>query len=122
MTVYCIHEDWERNHFHFDNNDKVPKEYLRKNDVHLKDNGTQIFVSNFVNFLNDLISNRNTRLVNDATSTHSLLNEEYISKAKNDVGDTNINVELWSLRVKNLNKLMTGHKNINRWTRNEVFH
>ena len=42
-----------------------------------------------------------------------MLNEEYIPEAKNHVDKININAELRSLRVKNLNKLITGHLNIN---------
>ena len=42
-----------------------------------------------------------------------MLNEEYIPEAKNHVGKININAELRSLRVKNLNKLIIGHFNIN---------
>ena len=42
-----------------------------------------------------------------------LPNEEYIPVAKNDAGKTNINAELRSLRVKNVNKVIIGHLNIN---------
>ena len=42
-----------------------------------------------------------------------MLNEEYIPEAKNHVDKININAELRSLRVKNLNKLIIGHLNIN---------
>ena len=42
-----------------------------------------------------------------------MLNEEYIPEAKNHVGKINKNVELRSLRVKNLNKLIIWHLNIN---------
>ena len=42
-----------------------------------------------------------------------MLNEEYIPKAKDHVDKININAELRSLRVKNLNKLIIGHLNIN---------
>ena len=42
-----------------------------------------------------------------------MLNEEYIPEAKNHVGKININAELRSPRVKNLNKLIIGHLNIN---------
>ena len=42
-----------------------------------------------------------------------MLNEEYIPKAEDHVDKININAELRSLRVKNLNKLIIGHLNIN---------
>ena len=42
-----------------------------------------------------------------------MLNEEYIPGAKNHVDKININGELRSLRVKNVNKLITGYLNIN---------
>ena len=42
-----------------------------------------------------------------------MLNEEYIPEAKNHVGKININAELRSLRVKNPNKVIIGHLNIN---------
>ena len=42
-----------------------------------------------------------------------MLNEEYIPEAKGHVDKININAELRSLRVKNLNKLIIGHLNIN---------
>ena len=42
-----------------------------------------------------------------------MLNKQYIPEAKNNVDKININAELRSLRVKNLNKLITGHLNIN---------
>ena len=42
-----------------------------------------------------------------------MLNEEYIPEAKNHADKININAELRSLRVKNLNKLIIGHLNIN---------
>ena len=68
----------------------------------LKDTDTQCFASDLVNSLNDLILNKNTRQVNNVTSTSLLFNEEHISKAKNDVGNANINVESRSLWVKHL--------------------
>ena len=42
-----------------------------------------------------------------------MLNEEFIPEAKNHVDKININAELRYLRVKNLNKLIIGHLNIN---------
>ena len=42
-----------------------------------------------------------------------MLNEEYIPEAKNHVDKINVNAELRSVRVKNLNKLIIGHLNIN---------
>ena len=42
-----------------------------------------------------------------------MLNEEYIPEAKNLVDKINVNAELRSLRVKNLDKLIKGHLNIN---------
>ena len=42
-----------------------------------------------------------------------MLNEEYIPEAKNLVGKINVNAELRSLRVKNLDKLIIGYLNIN---------
>ena len=42
-----------------------------------------------------------------------MLNEEYTPGAKNDVDKININGELTSLRVKNVNKLIIGYLNIN---------
>ena len=42
-----------------------------------------------------------------------MLNEEYILAAKNYIDKININAELMSLRVKNLNKLIIGHLSIN---------
>ena len=49
---------------------------------------------------------------NSVVSTR-LLNEEYIPEAKNHIDKINLNEELRSLRVKNLNKLIIGHLNIN---------
>ena len=49
---------------------------------------------------------------NSVVSTR-LLNEEYIPEAKNHIDKINLNEELGSLRVKNLNKLIIGHLNIN---------
>ena len=42
-----------------------------------------------------------------------MLNEEYIPAAKNYIDKININAELMSRRVKNLNKLIIGHLSIN---------
>ena len=42
-----------------------------------------------------------------------MLNEEYIPETKYHVDKININAELTSLRVKNLNKLIIGHLNMN---------
>ena len=42
-----------------------------------------------------------------------MLNEKYIPEAKNHVGKININAELRSLRVKDMNKRIIGHLNIN---------
>ena len=42
-----------------------------------------------------------------------MLNEEYVIEAKHHVDKINVNAELRSLRVKNLNKLIIGHLNIN---------
>ena len=68
----------------------------------LKDTDTQSFASNLVNSLNDLILNKNTWQVNNVTSTSFLFNEEHMSRANNDVGNANINVESRSLWVKHL--------------------
>ena len=53
-----------------------------------------------------------TKGQNGVASTSSL-NEEYVPKAKNYVDKTNINADLRSLKIKNLNKLIIGHLNIN---------
>ena len=42
-----------------------------------------------------------------------MLNEEYIPEANNHIDKININAELRSLRIKNLNKLIIRHLNIN---------
>ena len=42
-----------------------------------------------------------------------MLNEEYIPETKSNIDKININAELRSLTVKNLNKLIIGHLNIN---------
>ena len=52
---------------------------------------------------------------NSVAST-PFLNEEYIAEARNHIDKISINAELRSLRVKNLNKLITGHLNINSLT------
>ena len=55
----CLRMDCEKNGFHFVSNDNVSREHLWKDGVHLSDDGTYLFASNLVNFLNNFILNRN---------------------------------------------------------------
>ena len=51
----------------------------------IKNTRTQIFARNFVNFLDNLILNKDIRLVNAVTST-TFFNKECILKPKNGAG------------------------------------
>ena len=50
-----LREKCKENNFHFICNDNITRENLWKDDIHLNDEGTHVFASNIVNFLNDFI-------------------------------------------------------------------
>ena len=50
-----LKEQCRENNFHFICNDNISRDYLWKDGVHLNDEGTSIFESNIVNFLNNFI-------------------------------------------------------------------
>ena len=55
----CLRDDCEKFGFLFVSNDNISREHLWNDGIHLNDNGTFIFASNIVNFLNNFILNRN---------------------------------------------------------------
>ena len=75
-----------RNNFQFVSDDTLPKVQFSKDDIHIESTRTQIFARNLINFLNNLILNKNIRLVNGITSTPSS-NEECIPKTENSAAD-----------------------------------
>ena len=54
-----LRDECRSNKFHFINNDNITKECLWKDVLHLNNDGTYLFASNLVDFLNGFIFNRN---------------------------------------------------------------
>ena len=105
--------DWTlfRKRFFINNHSKTLKpQHLNESKLHLNRRGTPILQNTFTKVLSSIFSWQKDE--NSVTST-PLLNEEYLPEAKNHKEKININAELRSLRVKNLNKLIIGHFNIN---------
>ena len=106
LTKLCF----ERNFLLIDHSKTLKSHHLNGSKLYLNSKGTPILQNNSTKVLSTIFSWQKDK--NSVAST-PLLNEEYIPKAEDHVDKININAELRSLRVKNLNKLIIGHLNIN---------
>ena len=93
-----------------------PKTHLNKSKLHLNRNGYETASKNFVNFIlnnYNLLPETNKKANIDigVSSTSSTLNEK--SDIDNEIVDHITNADLKSLRIRNLNKIVVGHLNIN---------
>ena len=125
-----LRDECRSNKFHFISNYNVTNECLWKDGLHLINEGTYMFASNLVDFLNGFIFNRDIWLTKD---DHKNLGKEncrqgfdFSAKTKqnskidcsNNVTSNEKKIELDSnylsnLRVKNMNRLLIGNLNIN---------
>ena len=54
-----LRDEWKRNNIEFISNDMITEDVLWRDDLHLNNDGTYIFASNLVEFLNDFIFSKN---------------------------------------------------------------
>ena len=54
-----LRDEWKRNNIEFISNDMITGDVLWRDDLHLNNDGTYIFASNLVEFLNDFIFSKN---------------------------------------------------------------
>ena len=92
-----------------------PKTHLNKSRLHLNRNGYEKLGKNFVNFIRSnytwlLETNKKTNVDIGVSSTSSTLNEK--SEIDNEIVDHIANVDLKSLCMRNLDKIVVGHLNI----------
>ena len=93
-----------------------PKTYLNKSKLHFNRNGYEKFGKNFVNFVRNNYTwfpetNKKADIDIGVCSTSSTLNEK--SEIDNEIADHITNADLKSLRIRNLNKIVVCHLNIN---------
>ena len=93
-----------------------PKIHLNKSKLHLNRNGYEKLGKNFVNFIRNNYTwltetNKKANIDIGVSSTSSTLNEK--SEIDNEIVDHITNADLKSLRIRNLNKIVVGHLNIN---------
>ena len=60
-----LRDEWRSDRCHFISNYNITNECLWKDGLHLHNDGTYMFASNLVDFLNGLIFNRNTWITKD---------------------------------------------------------
>ena len=107
----CLNElCFQRNVLLIDHSKTLKLQDLNGSKLHLNRRGTAILQNSFTKVLSSIFTWQKDE--NSVAST-PLLNEEYITEAKSHVDKININAELRSLRIKNLNKLIIEHLNIN---------
>ena len=107
----CLNElCFQRNVLLIDHSKTLKLQDLNGSKLHLNRRGTAILQSSFTKVLSSIFTWQKDE--NSVAST-PLLNEEYITEAKNYVDKININAELRPLRIKNLNKLIIEHLSIN---------
>ena len=93
-----------------------PKILLNKSKLHLNCDGCEKLGNNFVNFIRNNCTwlnetNKKANIDIGVSSTSSTLNEK--SDIDNEIVDHITNADLKSLRIRNLNKIVVGHLNIN---------
>ena len=93
-----------------------PKTPLNKSRLYLNRNDFENIGKNFVNFIRNNYTwldgtNKKTNIDIGVSSTSSTLNEK--SEIDNEIVDHITNADLKSLRIRNLNKIIVGHLNIN---------
>ena len=54
-----LRDEWKRNNIEFISNDMITGDVSWRDDLHLNNDGTYIFASNLVEFLNDFIFSKN---------------------------------------------------------------
>ena len=130
VNDHYLRDECGSNKFHFISNGNITNECLWADGLHLNNKGTYMFASNLVDFLNGFIFNRNIRLTKDDNTNLGKENskqgfEVLLKLSKVEKIDCSSNVTnnekkieldsnyLSNLRVKNMNKLLTGNLNIN---------
>ena len=125
-----LRDECTRNNFQFISNDNISRDVLWRDGLHLNNDGTYIFASNLVDFLNDFIFSKNIWLTEEDNTTLGKYNCKQGFDSSDEVKhnnsiDYNNNVvsnekviEKDSdfsriLRVKNVNRLIIGYLNIN---------
>ena len=94
-----------------------PKIHLNKSKLHLTRHGYEKLGRNFVNFIRNnytWLTESNKKKTNidiSVSSASSTFNEK--SEIDNEIVDHITNADLKSLRIRNLNKIVVGHLNIN---------
>ena len=97
-----------------DNNIK-PKTHLNKSKLHHNRNGNEKLGKNFINFINNNYARPSEACKKLTDMPSPSLNSASNEKSDNDkeLVDQIGNIDLNSLRIKNLNKIMVGHLNSN---------
>ena len=120
----------KRNNFQFVSSDNITREVLWRDGLHLNNEGTYIFASNLVDFLNDFIFSNSIWLTEEDNTTLGKDNCKQGFDSSDEVKhnnsiDYNNNVVsnekviekdsdfLRILRMKNVNRLIIGNLNIN---------
>ena len=93
-----------------------PKIHLNKSKLHLNRNGYEKLGKNFANFIRNNYTwltetNKKANIDVGGSSTSTTLNEK--SGIDDEIVDHITNVDLKSCRIRNLNKIVVGHLNIN---------
>ena len=116
----CLRDDCEKFGFLFVSNDNISREHLWNDGIHLNDNGTFIFASNIVNFLNNFILNINIGLTSTDNKDKDF--DDCISNvSKNDSltsnfeknSETSVFETLKNIKNKNANRITIAQLNIN---------
>ena len=98
-----------------EHNSIKPKTHLNKSKLHLNRNGDEKLGKNFVNFINNNYARHSeaSKKLTDVSSPS--LNSASNEKSDNykELVDQIGNIDLNSLRIKNLNTIIVGHLNIN---------
>ena len=125
-----LRDEYKRNNFQFISNDNITREVLWRDGLQLNNDGTHIFASNLVDFLNDYIFTKSIWLTENDNTT--ILKDNYkqdlgssVEVKQNNSIDYNNNAVsngkviekdsdfLPVLRVKNMNRLIIRNLNIN---------
>ena len=125
-----LRDECTRNNFQFISNDNISRDVLWRDGLHLNNDGTYIFASNLVDFLNDFIFSKSICLTEEDNTTvgkdnckqgfdttdkvkhnnsidynHDVVRNEKVIEKDSDF--------LRILRAKNMNRLIIGNLNIN---------
>ena len=120
MNLWCCYmfriHDWNLWLLFLSHSNINPKIYLNKSKLHFNRNGYEKLGKNFVNFIRNNYTwlnetNKKANIDIGVSSTSSTLNEK--SEIDNEIVDHITNADLKSLRIRNLNKIVVGHLNIN---------